>query len=684
MPKISATTYAPDVVTSYAPPELIDTGTDRWFDRLALFLPAGQAPAQGFPVVILWLFPEYLCTGVEGYQVNRPANDAEFDAHVPWTLLEAGVAVIVAGLCGVNSADYAPGGAQFEGGTGLLDLPAEVPGGGTFDTYGNTAPGFDHHPAVGQATTISAEYRSPNRCASWVVQKAWELSESQPINPTLMSSFSRAAAAGVGAWTLWGPEEQDTSATDFRRYPSRVKSAFLSVGMHWWPWLQLETTQGAKYFPSEAAATPTNPGGSGAPQDPPQNLEGLNFVAIQPARIEGGVYTGGQDLEGLNFVAIQPRAVHTEGQNLEGLNFVAIQPSRVYSGDASSPGSAASLADVPDLYLREASPLRFATRDWTHVGGESGAQIRERNGAKAVYLRHAEAAQWGLTTSSIEQLLTFVGTDANDNRVPAIAEEFLDELQPGCLGLLAMARLWEIQPESDFHATRSRLTLAENYLQLLDGAQAPSLGVPALDLVTGSPPAGELSGMLEAQDYLAWLLAEFEFQAPAFAQSAEAPPEPDESGVDIRLFVQDADAQLGKLDLLRDPGLGTAVLASIFTDRRLPDSIPLADRRGRRGAWFDTEDDRWGSLLWQLDRAKRTRATLVEAERYAEQALEWLVADGIASGVTARAEFQADRLVLELEIRRGTATEFEHLWRGTLDTSYDQGLVELSVAFVGT
>jgi phage gp46-like protein len=58
----------------------------------------------------------------------------------------------------------------------------------------------------------------------------------------------------------------------------------------------------------------------------------------------------------------------------------------------------------------------------------------------------------------------------------------------------------------------------------------------------------------------------------------------------------------------------------------------------RRGWWAerlldDSENDRFGSRLWLLTRAKETAETRALARDYAEEALRWLVEDRIAERV---------------------------------------------------
>ena len=58
----------------------------------------------------------------------------------------------------------------------------------------------------------------------------------------------------------------------------------------------------------------------------------------------------------------------------------------------------------------------------------------------------------------------------------------------------------------------------------------------------------------------------------------------------------------------------------------------------------------FGSRLWRLSRAKQTTETLRLAEDHAAEALAWLLADGLATGVTATAAWAA-RGLMEMSIQ---------------------------------
>ena len=122
-----------------------------------------------------------------------------------------------------------------------------------------------------------------------------------------------------------------------------------------------------------------------------------------------------------------------------------------------------------------------------------------------------------------------------------------------------------------------------------------------------------------------------------------------------------ADLLLGSGRLASDDGMRTAILISLFTDARAADDETLPEAGSdRRGWWGDAyarevqpdagtarDPNRIGSLLWLLSRSKITARTLAQATQACEEALAWLVRDGIASAV---------RVVIEAQVRPGQST----------------------------
>ncbi|MEZ6004713.1 MAG: phage GP46 family protein [Planctomycetota bacterium] len=132
-------------------------------------------------------------------------------------------------------------------------------------------------------------------------------------------------------------------------------------------------------------------------------------------------------------------------------------------------------------------------------------------------------------------------------------------------------------------------------------------------------------------------------------------------------------------DLVQDRGLQSAVLLSLFTNARDDQADPGTDPQGW---WGDTDGDEWGSLLWQLQRAKLTEELIERARQSAEASLQWLLEDGIASQIDVAAErYELNGLALSVRIHRGNAPEWAHLWdelEGTF--SWEGGTLRLSAA----
>lgn len=135
-----------------------------------------------------------------------------------------------------------------------------------------------------------------------------------------------------------------------------------------------------------------------------------------------------------------------------------------------------------------------------------------------------------------------------------------------------------------------------------------------------------------------------------------------------------ADLTVSGGDLVADTSLRTAVLLSLFLDRRANDDDDLpdeaADRRGWWGDAYAEEDgDHIGSRLWLLQAEKQLPAVLVRAKEYAEEALDWLKTDGIVKAVDVTAEFtRPEMLGLLIVLTRPDGTRvqyrFANVWGG--------------------
>lgn len=122
-----------------------------------------------------------------------------------------------------------------------------------------------------------------------------------------------------------------------------------------------------------------------------------------------------------------------------------------------------------------------------------------------------------------------------------------------------------------------------------------------------------------------------------------------------------------------EDSLQTAIILSLFTDRRAgqDDRLPLGetDRRGWvgdefMGSGFNRGSDAWGSGLWLVYTGKVTGDMLEHARFAAQESLDWLVRDGIASRVTVTAQWVGDRLAVRPTIYQPERVQpvYDVLW----------------------
>jgi phage gp46-like protein len=140
---------------------------------------------------------------------------------------------------------------------------------------------------------------------------------------------------------------------------------------------------------------------------------------------------------------------------------------------------------------------------------------------------------------------------------------------------------------------------------------------------------------------------------------------------DVGLFIVNNcyDLKLENGDLVLDDTLETAVSISLFTDRRVTDEELPKGQKDKMGWWGDmfpeVDQDKIGSRLWLLRRAKRTTATLRLFEDYCKEALQWLVEDGVASAVKVTAVYdESFYLVGTIVIEKplGRSSRFALVW----------------------
>ncbi len=113
-------------------------------------------------------------------------------------------------------------------------------------------------------------------------------------------------------------------------------------------------------------------------------------------------------------------------------------------------------------------------------------------------------------------------------------------------------------------------------------------------------------------------------------------------------------------DLGTDEALTTAVLISIFTDKRARDDDPLPDpdSTDKRGWWGDLlepdpSDDEIGSRVWIFaERAKATEQVLSDVKNALEECLQWMIDDGVVSDTEVIAEKVGSSLYFQISIKK--------------------------------
>lgn len=143
---------------------------------------------------------------------------------------------------------------------------------------------------------------------------------------------------------------------------------------------------------------------------------------------------------------------------------------------------------------------------------------------------------------------------------------------------------------------------------------------------------------------------------------------------DIALIWNDdnlGDIPAADFDLQTDEGLRTAIIVSLFTDRRASfgEQLP-AGETNRRGWWGDVlpdvPGDVIGSRLWLLFREKKLADVITRANEYTREALQWLIDDRVAARVDVQAEAirvgDTDALAIQCAVYRpgGDVVQFRY------------------------
>lgn len=129
-------------------------------------------------------------------------------------------------------------------------------------------------------------------------------------------------------------------------------------------------------------------------------------------------------------------------------------------------------------------------------------------------------------------------------------------------------------------------------------------------------------------------------------------PEPAEplSG-DMRLYF-DVNKQYGEIgladrDVERDPGLETAIIITLLTDRRADEDDSLPDYNGYKGgSWQDgipvVDGYLMGTKLWLLRRSKTIDEVPTLAKQFLNEGFQWMIDDGVVETVSVAVERRRD------------------------------------------
>lgn len=103
--------------------------------------------------------------------------------------------------------------------------------------------------------------------------------------------------------------------------------------------------------------------------------------------------------------------------------------------------------------------------------------------------------------------------------------------------------------------------------------------------------------------------------------------------------LQACDIAVDGADLAAEDTLASAVLVSLLCDR-LAATYEVNAGEDRRGWWADAFADNQhltGSRLWLLEREKQLPGVVLRCQQYCEEALQWMLDDGLASAITVTA-----------------------------------------------
>jgi len=131
------------------------------------------------------------------------------------------------------------------------------------------------------------------------------------------------------------------------------------------------------------------------------------------------------------------------------------------------------------------------------------------------------------------------------------------------------------------------------------------------------------------------------------------------------------DIEFANGDIVTTDDLETSIIISLFTDKRANDDELPDKGTDKRGYWGDEFElntgDQLGSLLWTLERRVIDETFLSKAKKYAKDALQWMIDDGVAESVDVIVErYSSDTVAIKVDIKKPgdvQLTEFQLKWK---------------------
>ena len=121
-------------------------------------------------------------------------------------------------------------------------------------------------------------------------------------------------------------------------------------------------------------------------------------------------------------------------------------------------------------------------------------------------------------------------------------------------------------------------------------------------------------------------------------------------------------------DFITKESFDTAILYSIFGERRASQSEVAAPQFRRGWVGNEGQDFENGSKLWLYEQSRITRTVLNSINSSALDALRWFVNDGLLQNIEANTTLQNGAVVIEITLYRFNSKverKFFELWNNT-------------------